>query len=177
MTAPSSWQIEKAMSAALKFRDQLRADIGECDEDTLLCALDSETDVVDLLRLVLRSADESKHFAAAVAARIKSLQERKHRFEAREQSARGLAIEMIDALGLKDRKFIDPEVTAKCGTTKPKISVPDASAVPDALVEIKTVITRELLMDKITAFLETAQEPPNWASIVPGNPTITIRIK
>ncbi len=52
---PSGYRIQQAMSAAMAFREQMCADLDNTDDEALLLALDSETDALDLLRLVLRS--------------------------------------------------------------------------------------------------------------------------
>ena len=174
MSAPSAFRIEQAMAAALSFRDRLREEVGD-DTDALLSAMDSETDVFDLLRRVLRAADENKRLSKMTTERLKDLQDRKHRFESREEAARGLAYSMIVALDLPGGKFIDPEVSASCGVTKDKVTVPDPSAAPDEYVEIVT--SRVPLMDKIKAYVDAADEMPNWVQIVPGAPTITVRVK
>ena len=175
MSAPNAYRVEQALAAAMSFRERLREEIGPDDTDALLSALDSETDVFDVLRRVLRAVDENKAFSKAVSERIKNLQDRKARFERRQEAARGLALAMILALDLPGGKFTDPEMSATCGMTKDKLAVPDPAAVPDEYVEIVT--TRVPLMDKIAEHVAAADEKPNWVQSVPGQPTITVRVR
>ena len=174
MSAPNAYRVEQALAAAMSFRERLREEIGD-DTDALLGALDSETDVFDILRRVLRAVDENKRFAKMNAERIKDLQDRKRRFENREDAARGLALAMILALDLPGGKFTDPEMSATCGMTKDKLAVPDPAAVPDEYVEIVT--TRVPIMEKIAEVYAAAEEKPNWVQSVPGQPTITVRVR
>ena len=170
MTTPSAYSVQQAMACAASFAAALRQEIGEDDHDRLLLALDSETDVIDLLRRVVRASLDADAQADAADARIKDLTARRDRFKARKESARGLAFAMLDALGL--HQLDDAEFSVSVGKPRQKVLVTDLDALPEAFIRV----TRAADMATINAAVKAGQVPAG-VEVANGMPSLTIRTR
>src|SRR3954467_8891577 len=104
MNAVSPFAIERAMSAA----QQLIASLGDDADDALkLDMLEGETDVLEVVKRLVRAALDAEAMAEAAKARQVDLAVRRTRFEARAESVRETAKAMLDALGVN--RLQDPE--------------------------------------------------------------------
>lgn len=168
--APSAYSVQQAMACAASFAATLRQEIGEDDHDRLLLALDSETDVIDLLRRVVRASIEADSQADAAETRIRDLTARRDRFRARKEAARGLAFAMLEALGLS--RLDDPEFTVSVGKPRQKVLVTDPDALPDAFVRI----TRAPDVAAINAAVKAGQVP-DGVEVANGMPSLIVRTK
>lgn len=158
------------MSAAQQFADALRAEDPETDHDDLMLALDSETDVFDVLRRLVRGALEDEGQAARVNVRMNELGERKARFTARAQAQRQTVIAML--LALERPKFPDAEFTLSVSPAKLKAKVCDLDALPESFVRL----TRAPDQTLINAAASAGQVPPG-CTLVSAPPSLTIRTK
>ena len=166
-TPPSAFRVAQAMSAAMQFREQLRAEIGD-DHDALLMSLESETEVFDILRRVVRAAIEADTFEDALGERMKEMAERKARFGARSDAARNVAMSMLEALG--ETRFDDPEFTVTIGKPRQKVIVTDATQLPEAFVRV----TRAPDMATINAAVKSGAVPAG-VEVSNGAASLTIR--
>jgi hypothetical protein len=127
--APSSFAVERAMSAAMS----LILSLGPDPEDELvLDSLEGETDVLDVVRRIIRSALEMESMAEAAKAREADLATRRARFEANAERARETVKQMLDALGVNRLQSEDFTVSLKLGP--PKVIVTDPDALPAEFV-------------------------------------------
>ena len=170
MSAPSAWRVEMAMAAAQSFAARMRADDPETDHEALLLALDSETDVFDVLRRVVRAAHESKSFAVSAGARANEIQARADLFSERSKELRGVAIAMLEALELT--KFTDPEFTLSVRPGNERCFVADEARLPDEFFRIE----RKPDLTLINAARKQG-ETPAGVSVERGLPVLTIRTK
>lgn len=169
-SAPSPFAIQRAMSAARDFADRLRADVGETDHDTLLSALDSETDAIDLLRKVVISALEDQAFAAASRERVQNLTARIHRFDNRYEAKRQLSLAMLDALGLPG--LADPEFDLSRTPGSVSVVIVDENAIPELYKRTKSEPNKAALLPLLKSGVRVA-----GAELSNGKPSVTIRPK
>jgi len=170
--SPSAFQVSAAMSEAQRFAAALQEQAPDLDHDSMVLALDSETPVMDVLRQVVRASLEAGVFVEAIDGRMKDLAERKARYTARKEAARGLALAMMSALDLPG--LHEPEFTVSVTAGKPKASVPDVDALPEAFV--RTVTTRSPDMAMVNAAIRAGNDVPG-AVLTNSSPIISIRSK
>jgi hypothetical protein len=169
---PSARRLQEAIARAQSFRAALIADDPSIsDDDELLTGmLDAETDAIDFARQVIRYGLEAGALADAAGARAKALNERKARFERREEAARGTAAAILEALGW--RKLEDAEFTASLAVGRPGVVIIDAAALPETCIRIK----REPDKATIKSLLEAGQKVPG-AELSNAAAVLTIRTK
>lgn len=90
MSAPSSYAIQRAMSAAMEIISALPDDD---DNALLLGTIEGETDVLELLDRIIEQSIADNRLADAA-------RERSKRIEARAARARDIALRIIEALGV-----------------------------------------------------------------------------
>src|SRR4051812_38870162 len=132
---PHPAAVERAMSAAMSLIASLDIDR---DDEVLLSTLEGETDVLEVVKRLIRAALDAESMAAAANERIGDLIVRRDRFKQRAESARETARQMLDALNIP--KMQDPEFTVSLRAGPPKVIVTE----PEKLAEefVRVVITR-----------------------------------
>jgi hypothetical protein len=113
-----------------RLREQLAAihpDV-ESDERLLTDVLDGETDSLDVLRSIARSAIEQETLMQALNARINVMRQRRDRLEAHAEACRATVRDGLAELGLK--KLEDPEFSIALRPAPAKVLVTDIDALP-----------------------------------------------
>jgi hypothetical protein len=107
---------------------RLRQDFPEADEETLADTASGETNLTDMLGVVVRSMLDDKTVSAALRERLSDMQARLGRLEDRVEKKRALVIEVMERAGLK--KLAEPDFTASLRAGRPPIVMIDEAAVP-----------------------------------------------
>jgi hypothetical protein len=109
----------------------------ELADDTALFAdtLEGETDVMDVLRHLVRQANETKAIAKGLGEYKNALGERKARLDRRVESIRALMLNVMDVAGLQKAKL--PEATLSVSAGRPSLVVDDPARLPDRYVKIE----------------------------------------
>jgi hypothetical protein len=149
--------------------DEIRvAGIDEDDSD-FATLIESECDVLERLRRIIRAARHAEAQSKALAEMQAEMRERKARFEKKADGLRAAVRWALGELGMK--RLEAPDFTATLGSGKPKVIVTDDAALPDSLCRIK----RE--PDK-TALLAALQAGPVvGAELGNAEPVITVRTR
>jgi hypothetical protein len=178
--APSGYQLQRVISQAQQTIEALRTEHGQVfdTEDDVLTALSEEgISVDDILRRLISSALNDKASAAVAKQRMADLKIRLERFERNEDTKRGVAAMVMEALLPANEKgtrsFRDVEFSLTLAPGKPKVFITDPNALPSYL--INEVTTRVPDKRAIAAELETGPVP--GAILSNGGSVLTIRSK
>jgi hypothetical protein len=109
--------------------ERLRQDFPDADEETLADTASGETNLVDMLGVVVRSMLDDKAVCAALRERLSDMQARLGRLDDRAEKKRALVIEVMERAGLK--KLAEPDFTASLRAGRPPIVLIDEGAVPN----------------------------------------------
>lgn len=164
VTANLKEQGEAARALILNIRDV----IGE-DEEMLETAIEGETDLKEAISAAVDRMAILNDFQESLETRIKSLQERRDRFE--DQAARIKAAIHV-AMGQAElRKLELPQATLSVRAVPPKVEIIDESAIPSQFWK-----PQDPKLDK-KAVLEAlkAKEPVAGAVLSNGGETLSIR--
>lgn len=123
----------------------------------------------DVLSRLVNAAQEAKFTAAAVADRIGELQQRKSRFERRNEAMRALLLRVLKAADLP--RAVLPEATVSIGKGRDSVLITDETKLPKWALRVvkspdKTAIGEKLKLGKKVA----------GAEIKPGEPSLTLRV-
>jgi Gp157 protein len=142
----------------------------ELAEDDILRAdtLEGQTDLHEFLRMIERRRQEAEHMTEAIARNIVALGERKDRIERREQAMRKLMLQVMEAANL--RKVEIPEATISVRAGSERLVINDETSVPRELCRVKYTPDKERIKDMLKSGTSV-----NWAAIVTGEPSVTIR--
>jgi hypothetical protein len=110
--------------------------------------------------------------AGAIAGNIAELELRQGRFERREKAMRALHFKIMEAADIKKAEL--PEATLSIGKPRDRVLINDVQSVPLELCHPPAVPKPDL---KQIAEALKAGERFNWASLVTGEPSLTIRTK
>ena len=154
---------------AAEIIDQIRAAVGEDDPD-FAELVESETDLLERLRKMLRAARLAEADAEATGEIIRDLHERKSRLKLRAEKLRGLTLFALQELGMKKLDAPDMSVSVRDGA--PGVEITDASALPDRYVRIKVEPDKAAIREA----LKDGEEIPG-ALLKNGSPALTIRSK
>lgn len=157
-------KIQVAAVAAM-LRDEL-----DEDERLYLDTLEGETDLYELVRLLLNEIEKDEGDQAVLAEQIESRKSRKHRLEARVESNRTAIMALLGCANLE--KLTLPEATVSTRRLPPKAFVTDEASIPDDLCRF----TRKPDMAAIKAALESGRAV-SGTSLDNGGQSITIRRK
>lgn len=151
-------------------RDMLSDAYGD-DEQLLLDTLEGETDLYELTRKLLdgieRDEGDMKVLAEQISDRTLRSKRAGHRVKARREAIAALMeAARVDTLKL-------PEATVSWRMTAPKLSINDSQAVPDEYTAIKRTPDKAL----IDAAFAVDGDLPNWLTVDPAKPSITVRRK
>lgn len=142
----------------------------EDDETLRHDCIEAETDAHALLSQITRRIGADKALAASTATYIDELRERQARIDRRVDAYRTMALAILEAAKLKKAEL--PEATLSVAKGRERVIVSDPDSVPDEMCKI----TKTPSLIAIRAALERG-ERFNFAAIVQGEPTLTMRVK
>lgn len=144
----------------------------ELADDDILRAdmLEAETDVHEFLRMLERRRQEAEHMTEAIAANMTALGERKARMWRREEAMRALMFKVMEAADL--RKVELPEATISVRNGAEKLVINDEASVPHEYCSVKYTPHKAWIKE-----LLKAGKTFNWAALVQGEPSVSIRTK
>ena len=141
MSAPSSYQLEQAMSALMAAQARLAQD-GAYDDDKL-ALIQAEKDVDVLLAKAVRAAQHARSMADAAKERIEALKVRQIRYSKREEAMRGAVFAAMDALGRRKLELPDATVTISPGPASGYVE--DEELIPETYKVTTTTIDKAKL--------------------------------
>lgn len=146
------------------------ADAGvDADDPDFTTLLESECDVVERLRRVLRASRFQEAQSKALGEMIAEMRERKGRLDRKADGLRGVALWAMTELGL--RKVEAPDLTASITAGRPKVIIIDEAALPDDVC----VFERKPSKAAIAAWLD--EKPCPGAEMSNGGPSLTVRVR
>lgn len=151
--------------------DRLRKDFPDADEETLADTASGETNLTDMLGVVLRSMLDDKAFAAALKDRKAHMQERLERLDHRAEKKRALVIEVMERAALKI--LSEPDFTASLRAGRPPIVLIDEEAVPR---EFWRPQPAKLDKQQLYSVLRDGRDIPG-AVLGNGEPSISVRTR
>ena len=139
------------------------------DEEAWVSALESETDINELLTRVVRQIEDTKALVIGTKVRFEELSNRKQRFERRVEALRDLAFKLMEAAELP--KIELPEATLSIRSVPPSVIITDEENLPDVACNFERkpdkAKIKELLASGIVA----------GATLSNGSKSLSIRIK
>lgn len=143
------------------------------DEESRALSIESETPAIEYLRTVEARRREAEAMAGAIASQIAQLELRQARFVEQEKACRRIAHQIMDAAQLP--KLIMPEATYSIGKPRERVQIngPIQAVPPEWCHEPKPPLPD---MKRIKDAIDDGQQF-NWASIVTGEPTLTVRVR
>lgn len=145
------------------------ADQFQEDERGWLDLIEGETSAMELVTKLLDGIEADEGDDEVLAKQIEARQARRARCKARIAARRQSIMAIMETAGLK--KLPLPEATLSLGSTKAKLAVNDAAAVPAEYGD--TIIKPS--MDKIKAAYPIDGALPNWLRVDDARPSLTIR--
>jgi sugar-specific transcriptional regulator TrmB len=139
------------------------------DDETWLLALESETNVEELLTQIVRQIEDTKALVVGTKDRFEELKARKDRFESRVESLRALAFKLMEAADLPKLEL--PEATLSIRSVPPSVMITDEEKLPDIACKFE----RKPDKTKIKELLASG-----WvagATMSNGSKSLSIRIK
>lgn len=139
------------------------------DDETWLLALESETNVEELLTQIVRQIEDTKALVVGTKDRFEELKARKDRFESRVESLRSLAFKLMEAAELPKLEL--PEATLSIRSIPPSVMITDEEKLPDIACKFE----RKPDKTKIKELLASG-----WvagATMSNGSKSLSIRIK
>lgn len=139
------------------------------DEESWTLTLESETDVMELLKQTVDRMREAAGMAGGIAERIALLEIRQERYLRRETAMRWLAQCLLSAADL--RKVELPEATLSLRSVPPSVIITDQTVLPKEVCKI------EIKPDKTKIKELLKQGPVPGASMSNGSETLSVRTK
>jgi hypothetical protein len=150
--------------------DQLKAQYGDIDDETLRDTLEGISDLPDLIKEVVRSSLDDEGLVAALKSRLEQLQIRLDRFKARAEKKRDLACWAMGNAGIAKLQAEDFSVSLRHGAQR--LEVVDEKMVPEEfLVPLPPRLDRASLLSKLKAGTTVP-----GAMLVYGLPHISVRV-
>jgi hypothetical protein len=162
-------QLSTEVRVAAEIIDQIRAAVGENDPD-FVDLIDSETDLLERLRKMLRAGRLAEADAKATGEVIVDLRERKSRLELKAERLRRMVMFALQELGLK--KLDAPDMSVSLRDGPPGVEITDASILPDRYVRIKVEPDKAAIREA----LKDGEEIPG-ACLKNGALALTVRSK
>lgn len=121
--------LQQSVAIHERIKEQLIALYGEeIDHETLMDSLEGETDVVEMIASVVRSAQEEEALAFGLDSLISSMTDRKRRLVQRAERKRAIALRAMEETGRKTIKA--PDFTLSMAKAPDKVLVTDEAAIP-----------------------------------------------
>lgn len=140
------------------------------DEPGFLDTLAGETPIEEIADWLIAEIQQDEAFAVSLKAQEEAMHTRRVRLENRARVKRKLAVEMLEAAGLKKLERPRATLTRTAGRTRPDITDPDA--IPSQLHITKTITTPDTAA--IKRLLEAGEDVPG-ARLVRGSDTLILR--
>ena len=153
------------------FKEQLKEQFPNEDEETLTDTLEGMTDLTEILATVLRSSLDDAALADALQSRMGAMQERLSRIRARADKKRHLVLSTMEKAGLKN--ITEPDMTVSLRALSQPLVITDESKIPEAFW---TAQAPKLNRNKLKTALHSDAEIPG-AILGNGPMTITVRTK
>lgn len=139
-------------------------------EPGFLDTLAGETPIEEIADWLIAEILQDEAFAASLKAQEEAMHTRRVRLENRARVKRKLAVELLEAAGLKKLERPRATLTRASGRTRLDITEPDA--IPSQLCTVKTTTAPD--MAAIKRLLEAGEDVPG-AQLVRGGDSLTIR--
>jgi len=139
-------------------------------DETLLLALESETDLPEFLARVIDCMDDAEENIDGIEIKMNERQARKARFEQRYKAMRELARKLMEQAGL--RKVVLPAATLSIRAGVPRVIITDEAALPENCVRIK----REPNKTMIWELIDQGATVPG-AELSNSEPQLAVRVK
>ena len=173
MTSPLSSELNKYEL----FREKLKAEFPDTDEETLADTLEGMTDLTDMIAATLRSANEDKAMMDGLSDYITALQVRGQRIGERWAKKRALCLDAMERANIKTIK--EPDFTASLRSTPQKVVIVDEAKIPREYFNTptleETAVFAAGVLDKRD--LLAAIKVGRIAGVVLSNPARTISIR
>ena len=166
MSAPLAHEVRIAQAVV---EEILSAGVTHDDPD-LTALVESECDVVERLRRILRYARHVEGQTKVLAEMMSEMRDRKARMEAKTEDLRSAVKWAMSEIGLK--RIDAPDLTASLSGGKAPLVISDEAALPDDLCRIK----READKTAIRVALDGGREIPG-VSLGNPQPTLTVRVR
>lgn len=172
----SPYQQEQAATLIRSVRARLLADDPDLADEPDLWrdTLDGESDVVDLIRNLVRASIDADLLAEAARKRQAEIAGRAERAERRKQALRAAAFALMDLAGIA--RLPEPDFLARIQAGQPHLSDLNADALPAEYVEVEVTVTRRPLKDRLLADLKAGQAIPG-AALLSGMPFLVVTRK
>jgi hypothetical protein len=143
MPIPDRIQVDAEVRRCNALYEALRAEYTDIDEQTAADTIEGLTNLHEMLTAIVRAALDDAARVEAIKARIKDMQTRLNRFEARAARLRQMVRDaMADA---HINKLMVPDFTASLRPGQPHVVVTDESIIPKIFFEqIERLKKREL---------------------------------
>lgn len=105
------------------------------DDETLMLALESETELREFLIAVVRQMCEADALAEGTDIELAHIKTRRQRFEQRSEAMRALTFRLMNAAEV--RKMVLPQRTLSIRAGQPRVIITDETALPENCVRIK----------------------------------------
>ena len=123
----------------------------------------------DLLARLLGSAQDAKHFGAAIADRIGELRQRQDRFNRKQEAMRALMFRLLQSSGLPKVQL--PEGTLSVSKGRDKVEITDETRLPKWALRVVKSPDKTAIAEKLKA----GKKVPG-AEMKPGEPGLTVRV-
>jgi hypothetical protein len=110
------------------------------DEELRACMIEGSTHAHSVLERLVSAIREGHVHKVGIKTRIKDLQARYDKAERREDALRKLALQIMDAAGL--RKLVLPEATISIRAASPSVVVIDEDQIPEAMWRIERKLNK-----------------------------------
>ena len=138
------------------------------DADMLADVLEGQTDLFEVLRLLVNQDQEARLLAEAVQDSIDAMVSRKQRFKRRSEALRGMMQNLMDDAG--QRKLELPEATLSVRNVPGKVIIISEDELPDGCVRIKREPDKTAIKERITS-----EGGCPGATMSNGSETISVR--
>lgn len=139
-------------------------------EPGYLDTIDGETNALDIADHLIAEIQHDAALVAALKAQEEAMSQRRARLENRERAKRRVAVELLEALGVK--KLERPRATLTRAAGRTRLDITDPDAIPSQLCTVKTTTAPD--MAAIKRLLEAGEDVPG-AQLVRGGDSLTIR--
>lgn len=144
----------------------------EVDEQLKLSTLEGETELTEIVSMLLAENEDDEGTIEAVKAQIVMRRERIERFERRMETRKNAIVSLMDTA--RQTKLPLPEATVTLRTLRPRPKVLDADALPDGFFTEQVI--RKPDMDAINAAFEAGKPVPG-VTVTNGGASLSVRRK
>jgi hypothetical protein len=151
--------------------DQLKAQYGDIDDETLRDTLEGISELPDLIKEITRSGLEDEAFVVALKSRLEEMQARLDRFKSRAEKKRELVCWAMGSAGIARLQAEDFSVSLRHGSQR--LEIIDEEQIPkEFLVPLPPRLDRSALLST----LKQGTSVPG-TMLVHGQPHISVRVR